>query len=905
MIHNDFVSRQEELNKLRALWEKTFGGYPQVALVSGETGCGKSSLVQEFTNRAQGENRSAVVAVGHCNAQTGEGQPYLPFVELVTQLTGNVENKRAHGSLSEQSAERLKETMTVSARTLIEFAPDLLGSLIPGSSLFAKGAVFAAEKAGWIKDIDDKLEDQNRDPSEIGREQILQQYTNLIQSLAGNFPLILVLEDLQWADDSSINLFFHLIFELEACEVLLIGSYRPSSIGRMRGEGHALEELLTELKSKFGDIWVDLEDLSETQHREFVHAYLDARPNRLNTQFREALFNKTGGHPLFVVELLQSLFEKGKIWQDGSGCWVIESDLDWSLVPTKIEGVITERLRQLDDMTYDLLATASVEGVTFSVPVIAGVHHIEEWELLKLLTRQLEKRFRLVWEGEVRKVDRSWLAKYSFCTTWFQQYVYWDLSQRERMILHGRIAQMLESLYGDSVGEIRSELARHYDLAGEEQRAAEFYLAEGKRALSISSYREAIDHLRRTLELLAELPQSDSINRRMVEAYIPYSAGIKAYNGWDSEEALDCYYEARELCRKIGGSPELSPFLFGLWAYHLVHLDLDKAAEIAIENSKLGEKLGDSEIAMQGHLALGNTRFWQGHLQDCIDHMSRARSLFAPEQRDSIIQRYGQDPRSLALMFLTFSHWITGQLDTAMRMRDEMLTLAEELDHPFTLAVTLQATAWQAFHERNIRQVGEDADRLIKVSDGYGFPFYKAIGTIFAGWAEAIGGTTDQGIDRLKEGFDLQSEQTGEANIMHPVYSILLAEAQQQTGQIEEALKAVSNGLKAIELYNCPVYVAELLRLEGELLSSGAYKDTLRAQESYEQGVKTAQRQGAVLFQLRTLVSLARLLGKEPGGKAVREELRSIKGYLEGGTATWDRARIEACLDDEVDGGRP
>ena len=158
----------------------------------------------------------------------------------------------------------------------------------------------------------------------------------------------MILDDLQWADAASIGLLFHLGRRLDESRILILGAYRPDEVALGRdGQRHPLEKALAELKRYQGDVSVDLDRTVVAEGRGFVDAYLDAGPNSLDEAFREALYRRTGGHPLFVVELLQAMRERGALSQDATGHWAATPALDWNTLPARVEGVIEERVGRL------------------------------------------------------------------------------------------------------------------------------------------------------------------------------------------------------------------------------------------------------------------------------------------------------------------------------------------------------------------------------------------------------------------------------------------------------------------------------------------------------------------------------------------------------------------------------
>jgi adenylate cyclase len=345
MVEQAFVARERELARLSSFLDRTLDGQGQVYFVTGNAGSGKMALVTEFARRAQEAHDALLVAVGTCNAQTGIGDPYLPFRDLLGLLTGDVESKLAQGAISQENARRLRAFFLRSVQVLVELGPDLVGALVPGSRLIALAGKAVVEKVGWMDKLDE-LAIRKPAKSHLGealaeQSRIFEQYTKVLQFLAKEQPLVLLLDDLQWADTASTSLLFHLGRSMGENRILMVGTYRPADVALGRGgERHPLESAIHEFKRYYGDIWVDLDRTVEAEGRQFVDRWLDTEPNRLGEEFRRALFSHTDGHPLFTIELLQHMQERGDLVRDGLGQWVEGPKLDWEALPARVEGVI-------------------------------------------------------------------------------------------------------------------------------------------------------------------------------------------------------------------------------------------------------------------------------------------------------------------------------------------------------------------------------------------------------------------------------------------------------------------------------------------------------------------------------------------------------------------------------------
>ncbi|MFQ5859924.1 MAG: AAA family ATPase, partial [Anaerolineae bacterium] len=266
---------------------------------TGEAGAGKTALVTEFARRAQDSYADLLVAIGNCNAQTGIGDPYLPFREVLGLLTGDVEAKLTQGAITQANAGRLRNFLHVSGEALVDLGPDLIDIFVPGSGLATRAGAFLAGKVGWL----DRLQELTARKAARGasadlqQKRIFEQYTNVLQALAAQQPLMLVVDDLQWADTASIGLLFHLGRRIGESRILIVGAYRPDDVALGRGgERHPLEPMVNELKRYFGDVWVGLEQTQVAEGRQFV--------------VREQGRQQVGEQRLYLYRFRHSLFQQ-------------------------------------------------------------------------------------------------------------------------------------------------------------------------------------------------------------------------------------------------------------------------------------------------------------------------------------------------------------------------------------------------------------------------------------------------------------------------------------------------------------------------------------------------------------------------------------------------------------------
>jgi adenylate cyclase len=510
-----FVARERELGQLDGFLDRALSGRGTVCFVTGEAGSGKTALVTEFARRVQQQHKDLVVAVGQSDAQTGAGDAYLPFREVLSQLTGDVEAELARGAITQENAGRLRKLLVLSGEALVEVGPDLVGIFVPGAGLATRVAAFAAEKVGWLEKLE-RLAGRQREGkgaagTGIDQSHIFEQYTNVLKSLAEKQPLLLVLDDLQWADGASIDLLFRLGRRIGESPILIVGTYRPDEVALGRaGERHPLEKVLAEFKRYFGDVRVDLAEAQEAEGVHFVDALVDTEPNQLGEGFRGALYHHTGGHPLFTIELLRDMQERGDLVQDEAGRWMEGPVLDWEALPARVEGVIEERVGRLERELREALSVASVEGEDFTAEVVAGVQAADARGLIRRLSGELDKQHRLVSARGMQRLDRQRLSLYRFQHNLFQAYLYNELDGVERAVLHEDVGNVLEALYGDQTDDISVQLARHFGEAGIAEKARVYLRRAGELATARYANDEAVHYLSRALELT---PEDDLVER--------------------------------------------------------------------------------------------------------------------------------------------------------------------------------------------------------------------------------------------------------------------------------------------------------------------------------------------------------------------------------------------------------
>lgn len=651
-----FVAREPELAQLQRWLDLACAGQGRVAFVTGEAGSGKSTLVQEFARRAQLAEPALVVATGSCQAFAGIGDPYLPFRELLALLTGDVEARWAAGAISRDHATTLWALLPQVAPLLLADSPNLINTFIPGAPLLQRAQLAAPAGAPWVTQLATLVGAQAAiQAPRMQQQDLFAQITRLLLGIARRRPLLLLLDDLQWADVGSLHLLFHLGRQLVGSHILLLGLYRPADLALGRPawlsdqpaataatERHPLAPVVAELQRTFGERAIDLQ---QADGRTFIGALLASLPHRLRPTFAATLYQHTEGQALFTVELLRALQARGDLVQDAQGVWLEGPTLNWETLPAQVEGMIGERIGRLPQPLQTLLTIAAVEGETFTAEVIATVQGATvqgatvqsngNVQVIQQLSNVLDKQHGLVRVQDTQHLPTGRLTRYRFRHHLFQTYLYQRLDAAERMTLHEAVGQALVQQYGEQATEIAPQLVRHFEMAGLPEIAIDYLLKAGEQARCVYLNTVAIDYFQRALEQLASLPRSPAWHERELSIISQCFAALvglgKAYFGASKlAEAENCFRQAIAIRHDPSLSAVMTARLY-YWLAETLHWQNRHAERLAIGQAGLA-LLDNRPFTMETAL-MNDTIAWSywclGNVEQAIDFAVRNKEALA------------------------------------------------------------------------------------------------------------------------------------------------------------------------------------------------------------------------------------------------------------------------------------
>jgi predicted ATPase/DNA-binding SARP family transcriptional activator/pimeloyl-ACP methyl ester carboxylesterase len=802
-----FVARMQELALLNRHLDRAMAGEGQIVFITGGAGRGKTSLMVEFARRAQADHSDLIIAGGNGNTFAGVGDPYLPFREVMDQLTGSVASQGAGGQKNAERAQRLWNMLPHTVQAIVDYGPQLLDVLAPGRALLARASVAAPAGASWLDALKREIDQRHEKPGMLEQNALFGQFTNVLHRLAQIHPLLITLDDLQWIDEGSLGLLFHLGRRLASSRILIVCAYRPDElIGERDGEPHPLMAVLQEFRRIFGEIIIDLARYDQSEGRAFVDAFLDTEDNRLDAAFRQALFQKTEGHPLFTVELLREMQSRGDLVRDEAGIWHQDHELDWERLPARVEAVVAGRIDRLDEVSRAILSAASVEGEMFTAEVVARVLRLAEQPLLFSLSGKLGKQRRLVRErGEIKAGD-SYLSLYQFRHVLFQQYIYRELSKGERRRLHGEVAAALASLHAEDSDGVIVQLAHHYSAARDWKKAVPCWRRAGELAFQKASLPDAARHYR---SALAHLPDNDEIERAEILCKLGECQWVLGQHK-DAIESLRASYDLYQKHSDNQGAAAAQRLLGRVYWESGQQDEAGRSFQRALSITEIEPESKERAWALAGMSTyLMQVENWDESIRMGEKALALARRL---DDHELVIQCLCDLGSALS----SKGDW------AGLAMEKESLELALALNRPHDAGRGYLYYGEGLLYLGDYKQARDIFEQAIAYTHRMNIPYITDAAIRMLAEVEWFTGNWSSALARLM----LLKEKAGREELagMPKVYAgISLGRAYNDLGQMDSARNHLRESLESLESSSARVaLLGELLRSEGELVHPDA-----------------------------------------------------------------------------------
>lgn len=792
-----YVGRTKELGELLACWSDAVGNRARAVLLEGEPGLGKSRLIGELRERLQ---PSAAFVFACTCAVDSENSALRPLIESIERELG----LRVQMSVEEKHALLQNALDELDNRDPEAF--DTLASLLSLPSRGPESETTPAKK----------------------RQRTLAFLVRWLKAFTQRGPVLLIFEDLHWADPSTLEYIGQLLAECEHARLLLLLTHRPEFKPPWPQRSFMRRIALAQLPA------ADVLQL-------IAHI---AGDTPLTEVVSHRILQRTDGVPLFIEELTRSVLENPELRETQA------SGLE-PAIPTSIQDLLSARLERLGPARATAQLAATI-GREFGVELLAQVRGCEP----AVLEKELEQ---LVQAKLIRRLLGGPYPAYAFRHALIRDAAYHSLLRHTRREYHRMVADALREHFGQMVTQRPELLARHYAGARMFMPAVEYFAKAAQGALERSANLEASAHAREGLSLVQQLRSEDpssASDASELGLLMCLGPALIATTGFASDDVGEVYERARTLCEQLPNAADAFAPLWGSWVFRLVRGELQLARETAERMLALGERTESSAVLVEAHWTLGNALFWMGDLRDADAHLQRAALLYDRKRHHGHAFRFGQDPGVATGCYRAFALCLSGEVAQSRAVLSQAAALAAELEHPFT-------SAWvEAFHFmvsmflREPQAALASAQRTIDFSARERHPFWLASATVVSGWAQARLGALEAGLVTMQQGLNFY-DSTG-SGVVQPLWYALLAEVLLADGRWADTDAALRVGYAKAERHGEELAKIELLRLRGELL--GCQDDIPSARAALRQALALAEQRGAHTLALRCALQLHRHL---------------------------------------------
>ena len=835
-----FVGREQEVGLLGERWQQAKDGLGQVVVLSGEAGIGKSRLVQVLKEAMAAEAHMRVEY--HCS-------PYYQHTALYPVVTSlqRLLQVRPEDPPEEQlhKLERLLERYGLPLEEGVPLVATLLSLPLPErypplllTPQRQKQKTLELVLAWWLKEAEQQ-------------------------------PVCMIMEDLHWADASTLELLTCLMDQVPTARMLLLLLCRPDFHPPWASRSYLTQIALSRLNRRQVEIMVERITGGKA----------------LPTELLQELVAKTDGVPLFVEELTKMVLESGLV-KEREEQYVLVAPLPQLAIPDTLHDSLMARLDRLGPAKQVAQLGATL-GREFSYAVLQAVLPLDEVTLQKELIQLVDAE--LLYQRGLSPQSR-----YRFKHVLIQEAAYQSMLRSTRRHHHRRIAQVLEARFPDTCTRHPELVAHHYTEAGLGEQAIPYWQRAGQRAIEHSANLEAISHLTKGLEVLKTLPETPERIHQEITLQLALGGPLLMLKDNTALEVVQLYNRALALCQQTGDGRQRFSVLTGLYSVYSAQGSQQTTRELAEQSLALAQDMHDPVLLQVAHTMLGTTLLRMGEFVSARMHIEQGLDSRSHRQNHAVLLS-GVDLEVAGSTWLAWSLWMLGYPDRALAKSHEGLHLAKELSHTHSLAFALFFAALLHQCRRETQCAQERLDAAMSLSNEQGFVRWLAGGMMLRGWILAEQGSVEEGIAQLQHG--LSTWRTMGSELALPHYLAMLAEAYGKGGRAHEGLCVLVEALAIAHKNAERRFDAELLRLKGELLLLQAKPRQTEAEVCFRQAIHVACQQQAKCLELRAVVSLSRLWQAQGKLAEARQSLVESYGWFTEGFETPDLQKAKTLME--------
>ena len=841
------VGREDELVRLQSWYSHVLERQRRVIFVSGEAGIGKTAFVQVFLDSIAQED-ALRLGRGQCVEQYGAGEPYMPVLEALSRLG------------QEPGGERVVELLN-------RFAPMWLAQM---------PALLTADERARLQGLNQG----------VTQQRMLREMAQTLEALAAEAPLVLLLEDLQWSDFSTLELISAIARRSEAARLLILGTYRPVE---MLAHDHPLRTMKQELELHRHCEELRLKLLNEQDVAGYLAKRFSSNGSRRFDRVAPAIHERTDGNPLFLINVVDYLVDAGLLASSRDASAAKSAEIlraDSIEVPRSVRQMIERNLERLKPEEQAVLEGASVAGAEFSAAAVAAALERPQNEVEACCTRLSRREQFVIGKGLITWPDGTVAAGFRFHHTLYQEVLYGLLPPGHRLHFHRLIAVREEAGYGEHAAEVATELAHHYSRANDRNKAIHYFRLAGERAVARGAAVEAEGHYNRALAMLGELPQA--VERDRVELALQISLGgvLWRSRSWSHPETGRAFARAEELAEKLGETNQLVAVLMGLKSAAHGSGQFGLARELGERMLVAAESSGDRGALCVAHTRLGEGLIWRAQYAEARRHLDLGGSYYDEANR-SELGLMGIDASALAAIVAL----LLGFPDRARQLMNEGLRRAERRGDSFWMGIVHMWGGMFCGILRDGPGALEHAQALRSLASKQ--PVFTGLADAYTGKALMSQGDWEEGLNYVRKGIAFHQS----VGLLSQLMWAKLDETEffVRQGQVEDGLAFVGEALTDSE--ELTQIRSPALRYRADLLAqSSAEASTIDA--AYRAAIECARSQGARYYELQATTSFACWLKSQERAAEAQTLLAEIYGWFTEGFDTAALSEAKVLLDE-------
>jgi class 3 adenylate cyclase/tetratricopeptide (TPR) repeat protein len=840
------VGREEETKLLLRRWSRAKSGNGQVVLISGDPGIGKSRLTAAILENLVPEPHTRLRYF--CSPQHTDSA----FYPIIVQM------ERAAGFLYNDTPQQKL---------------DKLDALLAQTSTSIRDAALFCEMLS--------LPNDGRYPAleltpRQRRPKTMETLTAQIEALSQQKPVMMILEDAQWADPTSLAAFGRVVDRIRRLRVLLLVTFRSEFDVPWAARPYVTALIANRLAEHEAGAMIDC----------------IAGNKLLSASVRQDIIERTDGIPLFVEEMTKAVLEAET--ETAAERTVAAVPSPALAVPASLHASLMARLDRLGGPTKELAQVAAAIGREFSHPLLASVVRQPEAALKSALNR-------LVVAGLLFRREPPH-ATYLFKHALVQDAAYGTLLRETRRELHGRIAKALEDHFPGTVETQPELIAHHFAQAELGEKAVRYWLKAGATAVSRSANLEAISHLHNGLQRLNTMPFDDKQPRLELELQLTLGQASIAARGYTAGETTAAFARAEELVEKIGDAGQRYSALYGIFVGRLIGGHIEAASETIGRLCQLAASDEDDAYLCLAHRLHGSLLFFRGDLPIAREYLQKAIALYGPVQQQKLAFHFGPDTGSAAQIFLAMTEWLRGRPESALRTAQSAIANARRLENTLTLG-QVQALAAQ------LHYMAQDYEGMLELSregsdncDRAGILYFGAICRSYQIWSQAWRSDPADYIEEFRHG--LANYEEMRCGLQLGLFHSMLAQLLLAAGHPAEAAKEAETALAKVTADGERWWAPEIHRTLGDALLALPNHEA-DAESSYVRAIAEARRTGGLMLELRAATSLARMMVRRGDEAEARRTLAPIFAQFSEGFDSVDLRAAQAFFAERPHAAEP